>query len=115
MLGLHPPACSQSCLVCTLALHLVHTASTLFQASTTESWQQQFLESRSTLPPLILSTAELYVQILQERVQWLSSELDKKGIAGTEVKVLKAFEVFDETLADQFSILAGKSRGPVPL
>ena len=32
---------------------------------------------------------------------------------GTQIKLLKAHKVYDETLADQFLILAGTPRGPV--
>ena len=34
---------------------------------------------------------------------------------GTRIKLLEAHKVYDETLADQFLMLAGTPRGPVSL
>lgn len=57
----------------------------------------------------------LCLQVCQRRVTWLAKELHEKGVPDTKVLVLRAFQVYDETLADQFSILAGQLRGPVPI
>lgn len=56
----------------------------------------------------------VHVQVWQRRVTWLSKELQIQGVPDTKIRVLKAFEVYDETLADQLYILAGKPRGAVP-
>ena len=63
-----------------------------------------------------VSRTKLYQapQVWKEQVQWLEDQLNQTFLGpGTEVQVLKAQEVVDETLADQFRILAGKPRGRV--
>lgn len=53
------------------------------------------------------------VDFWRSKLEWWASELDAKGMNGTQIKLLKAHKVYDETLADQFLILAGTPRGPV--
>lgn len=43
---------------------------------------------------------------------WLAQQLSQHGIEGCHCRLLKAYEVYDETMADQFRILAGTPRRP---
>lgn len=52
-------------------------------------------------------------QFWRSKLEWWASQLDSKGMKGTQIKLLKAHKVYDETLADQFLIMAGTPRGPV--
>ena len=52
------------------------------------------------------------MQVWQRRAVWLSEELEGRGVPKTKIRVLRAFRVYDETLADQFSIIEGKVLAP---
>lgn len=54
------------------------------------------------------------VQVWRNKSRWLSDQLHQTSLLpGTKVEIHEAHEVFDETLADQFRIMAGKPRGPI--
>lgn len=55
----------------------------------------------------------LLSQFWRSKLDWWACELDSMGMKGTQIKLLDAHRVYDETLADQFLILAGTPRGPV--
>ena len=56
-----------------------------------------------------------YVQVWQGKMDWLSQQLIDAGLKGCRCRLLKAHEVYDETMADQFRILAGTPRQPVTI
>ena len=51
-------------------------------------------------------------QVWQGKMPWLAEQLQQKGLKGVRCRLLKAREVYDETLADQFRALAGNPRHP---
>ena len=53
------------------------------------------------------------IQVWQTKMGWLSQQLTKAGLKDCRCRLLKAHEVYDETMADQFRILAGSPRGPI--
>ena len=53
------------------------------------------------------------IQVWQTKMGWLSQQLTKAGLKDCRCRLLKAHEVYDETMADQFRILAGRPRGPI--
>ena len=52
------------------------------------------------------------MQVWQRRAVIVSQELEGKGAPNTKIRVLRAFQVYDETLADQFKILEGQVLAP---
>ena len=63
--------------------------------------------------PRCITLDMLLLQFWLSKFDWWQSELDAKGMKGTKIKLLEAHQVYDETIADQFLILAGTPRGPV--
>ena len=52
------------------------------------------------------------VQVWRSKMPWLGQQLEAHGVKGCRCRLLKAYEVYDESMADQFRILAGTPRGP---
>ena len=53
------------------------------------------------------------IQVWQTKMDWLSQQLSKAGLEDCRCRLLGAHEVYDETMADQFRILAGSPRVPI--
>lgn len=66
-----------------------------------------------TRPHINASASYMLQQFWRSKLGWWASELDSRGMKGTQIKLLEAHKVYDETLADQFLIMAGRPRGPV--
>lgn len=61
---------------------------------------------------LPMSTSDKPLKVWQGKMTWLAQELGHNKLKDCSCRLLKAYEVYDETMADQFRILAGNPRRP---
>ncbi|KAL3145136.1 hypothetical protein ABBQ38_001740 [Trebouxia sp. C0009 RCD-2024] len=64
---------------------------------------------------LPITTGDHLVKVWQGKMGWLSQQLNNAGLEGCQCRLLKAHEVYDETMADQFRIMAGTPRRPISI
>ncbi|KAL0020996.1 hypothetical protein WJX77_005136 [Trebouxia sp. C0004] len=56
------------------------------------------------------STGDKLVKIWQGKMPWLAQQLSNRGLKDCRCRLLTAYEVYDETMADQFRVMAGSPR-----
>ncbi|DBA90841.1 TPA: hypothetical protein ACH3X1_004040 [Trebouxia sp. C0004] len=61
---------------------------------------------------LPMSTGDKLLKVWQGKMTWLAQQLSHNELTDCSCRLLKAYEVYDETMADQFRILAGNPRKP---
>ncbi|DBB03232.1 TPA: hypothetical protein ACH3X3_010633 [Trebouxia sp. C0006] len=61
---------------------------------------------------LPMSTGDKLLKVWQGKMTWLAQQLSHNDLKDCSCRLLKAYEVYDETMADQFRILAGNPRRP---
>ncbi|KAL0019977.1 hypothetical protein WJX79_004684 [Trebouxia sp. C0005] len=62
---------------------------------------------------LPISTGDKLVKIWQGKMPWLAQQLSDRGLKECRCRLLTEYEVYDETLADQFRVMAGSPRRPL--